>query len=92
VLLQIRPRPPFDFELNATIFAGGDPQIRTYENGRYWQVLRVQRNLTLVTISSRGTVAEPELGDTLELNGKVYYAFPTPEKNKKASSLRLLIK
>jgi len=39
-------------------------------------------NLTLVTISSRGTVSEPELGDTPELNGKVYYAFTTPGKNK----------
>jgi hypothetical protein len=55
-------------------------------------VLRVQSKLTLVIISSRGAVAEPELGDTLELNGEVYYAFPTPEKNKKAFSLRLLIK
>lgn len=82
MLLQIRPLPPFDFDLSATIFAGGDPQIRTYENGTFWQVLCVQSKLTLGTISSRGTVAEPELGDTLELNGKVYYAFTTPGKNK----------
>jgi DNA-3-methyladenine glycosylase II len=65
MLLQIRPLQPFDFELSATIFAGGDPQIRTYEHGTFWQVFRVQSNLTLVTINSRGTVAEPEL--TVEL-------------------------
>jgi DNA-3-methyladenine glycosylase II len=61
MLLQIRPLPPFDFNLSATIFAGGDPQIRTYENGTFCQVFRVQSKLTLVTINSRGTVAEPEL-------------------------------
>ncbi len=66
MLLQIRPLPPFDFELSARIFADGDPQIRAYEHGTFWQVLRVQSNLTLVTISSRGTVSAPEL--TAELH------------------------
>lgn len=61
----LNPVPPFDFQLSATIFAGGDPQIRTYEHGTFWQVLRVQRKLALVTIRSRGTVTEPEL--TVEL-------------------------
>lgn len=65
MLHQIHPLPPFDFGLSATIFTGGDPQIRTYENGHFWQVLRVQSKLTLVTIRSHGTVSEPEL--TVEL-------------------------
>jgi hypothetical protein len=55
MILTLKPASPFDFQLSATIFAGGDPQIRTYENGTFWQVLRVQNDLTLVTIGSRGT-------------------------------------
>ena len=66
--LTLNPVPPFDFQLSATIFTGGDPQIRTYEHGTFWQVLRVQSNLVLVTISSRGTVAEPELSVELRSN------------------------
>jgi DNA-3-methyladenine glycosylase II len=59
--LTIRALPPFDFNLSATIFAGGDPQIRTYQNGKYWQVLRVNDKLVLITITSSGTVDNPEL-------------------------------
>ncbi|MBN1763567.1 MAG: DNA-3-methyladenine glycosylase 2 family protein [Methanomicrobia archaeon] len=58
--LTLKPVPPFDFHLSATIFAGGDPQIRTYENGKYWQVLRTKK-LMLATITSSGTVDTPEL-------------------------------
>jgi DNA-3-methyladenine glycosylase II len=64
--LPLKPNPPFDFQLSATIFAGGDPQIRTYENGRYWQVLRVQHKLLLVTITASGTVDAPELTVALQ--------------------------
>ena len=67
--LTITPVPPFDFQLSATIFAGGDPQIRTYEHGKYWQVLRVNDTLALTTITSSGTVDTPEL--TVELADKV---------------------
>jgi len=64
--LTLHPVPPFDFQLSATIFTGGDPQIRTYENGRYWQVLRVQNNLVLATITTSGTVDAPELTVALQ--------------------------
>jgi DNA-3-methyladenine glycosylase II len=63
--LTLTPVPPFDFNLSATIFAGGDPQIRTYENGKFWQVLRVDGKLVLITITSSRTVDNPEL--TVEL-------------------------
>jgi len=73
--LTIRALPPFDFDLSATIFAGGDPHIRTYENGKFWQVLRFDGKLVLVTISSSGTVDTPEL--TVELTGEI----ATSDKN-----------
>jgi DNA-3-methyladenine glycosylase II len=59
--LKIKPIPPFDFNLSATIFAGGDPQIRTYDNDKYWQVLRVNDTLVLITLSSVGTIDDPAL-------------------------------
>jgi DNA-3-methyladenine glycosylase II len=67
--LRITPVSPFDFDLSATIFAGGDPQIRTYENGKYRQVVRVNDNLILITIISSGTVDNPEL--TVELTDEI---------------------
>jgi DNA-3-methyladenine glycosylase II len=59
--LKIKPIPPFDFNLSATIFAGGDPQIRTYDNDKYWQVLHVNDTLVLITLSSVGTIDDPAL-------------------------------
>ncbi len=59
--LKIRALPPFDFQLSATIFAAGDPRIRTYENGTFWQVLRIDSTLALVSLTASGTVERPEL-------------------------------
>ena len=67
--LKITPVPPFDFHLSATIFSGGDPQIRTYEDGKFWQVLRAHNKLVLITITSSGTVDLPEL--TVELTDAI---------------------
>lgn len=64
--LRIEPAPPFDFGLCATIFSGGDAQIRNYEDGRYWQVVRAHNKLLLITITSSGTVDHPALAVELE--------------------------
>jgi DNA-3-methyladenine glycosylase II len=69
--LRIKPVPPFDFDLSAAIFSDGDRQIRRYENGRYWQVLRVHNTLILSTITSSGTVDKPELSVELQSNEKI---------------------
>ena len=52
---------PFNFDLSARIFTDGDPQIRKYENGRFWQVLKYDKNLVLITVESSGEVENPEL-------------------------------
>jgi len=59
VKLEIAPVPPFDFDLTAMIFSNGDEQIRRYEAGKYWQVMRVGHKLGLITVSSEGSVEKP---------------------------------
>jgi DNA-3-methyladenine glycosylase II len=69
--LKIKPIPPFDFDLSATIFSDGDSQIRTYEHGTYWQVVRAHKKLILITITSSGTVDKPELAVELKSNEEI---------------------
>ena len=66
--LTLTPTPPFDFHLSATIFAGGDPQVRTYADGKFWQVLRVDTQLVLVIVTASGTVEQPELSVDVQSN------------------------
>jgi len=69
--LTITPVPPYDFELSARIFRDGDEQIRKYENGRYWQVIRVGNKLVLVTIKSSGSLDFPRLSVELKSNEEI---------------------
>ena len=55
------PRSPFDFSLSASIFAGGDPQIRTYEDTVFREVLNILDNPVLAEVFSEGSVDEPVL-------------------------------
>lgn len=59
--LKITAVRPFDFGLTAMIFSNGDKEIRRYENGEYWQVVRVGGKLVLVFMTSVGTVEKPIL-------------------------------
>jgi len=61
VQLPLRPVPPFDFDLSAQIFSGGDRQVQKYEKGEYWQVIRINGRLILAVIRSLGTVDKPKL-------------------------------
>jgi DNA-3-methyladenine glycosylase II len=63
---RLKPVPPYDFDLSATIFSSGDKQICRYENGRFWQVIRLGNKLLLATVQSNGTIDRPELALTLE--------------------------
>lgn len=66
VRVTVKPVPPFDFELSANIFSGGDPQIRKYEKGRFWQVIRVGSKPMLTIVTTAGTIDEPRLSVRLE--------------------------
>ena len=59
--LAVKAVPPFDFGLSALVFSGGDRQIRRYENGRFWQVIRIGGKLVLIIVEASGSVEEPEL-------------------------------
>jgi DNA-3-methyladenine glycosylase II len=59
--LTLKPVPPFNFDLSATIFSRGDPQFRNYEDGRFKEAVRVNDAVALLTLWSTGTVEEPVL-------------------------------
>lgn len=64
----IHALPPFNFDLTAQIFSSGDKQIRTYANGKFHQVLRINGNLVLVNLTSMGTIQKPKLNIELKSN------------------------
>jgi DNA-3-methyladenine glycosylase II len=59
--LTVYPISPFNFDLSVRIFVGGDPQIRTYADGRYRQVIKLDGAVALATIASAGSTAHPRL-------------------------------
>jgi DNA-3-methyladenine glycosylase II len=59
--ITVKARKPYDFDLSCRVFSEGDPQIRTYEKKKFWQILRVNNKLIYVGITSSGSVEEPEL-------------------------------
>jgi DNA-3-methyladenine glycosylase II len=77
--LSLAAGSPFNFELSAQIFRNGDEQIRRYEKGRFWQVIRIEDKLALACVESMGTVEKPKL--TVELKTNCELA----EEDKKAA-------
>jgi len=77
--IEITALPPFRFDFSSEIFANGDKQIRSFENGRFWQVIRVNGKLVLAVVESIGTVDEPKLTVELKSDGAI-----TEEDAKKA--------
>lgn len=59
--ITVPASPPFNFDLTAQIFQNGDKQIRTYTNGQFSLVLKINEKLAQVKVSSIGTVERPEL-------------------------------
>jgi DNA-3-methyladenine glycosylase II len=65
-ILTLKCVPPFDFDLSLRLFSGGDKQIRKYEECKFWQVVRIDGKLVLVTLEALGTVDKPEVSVKLE--------------------------
>ncbi len=82
----IRPIPPFDFELSALVFRDGDRQIRKYEDGKYWQVLRINDELIRLCVKTAGTVDEPCLSIEFACN----CSLTRKEKGKATERARVL--
>jgi DNA-3-methyladenine glycosylase II len=55
------PRPPYDFSLSAAIFSVGEPDIRTFEDGVFRQVLDTGNAPVLAEVRSSGTTEDPKL-------------------------------
>jgi DNA-3-methyladenine glycosylase II len=77
--IEITALPPFRFALSCEIFANGDKQIRKYEKGRFWQVIRVNGKPVLAVVESIGTVDEPKVAVELKSDTAI-----TNEDTKKA--------
>ncbi|MCZ7357817.1 MAG: DNA-3-methyladenine glycosylase 2 [Candidatus Methanoperedens sp.] len=71
--MKITPSPPFDFELSSIIFSDGDAQYRRYENGKFWQVIRLDGKLILITVTSTGNVDKPQLSIELSSSEEITY-------------------
>jgi DNA-3-methyladenine glycosylase II len=69
--LTMKTAPPFDFDLSAKIFSDGDKQIRKYENGKFWQVFRVNDKLILIIMKAFGTVDKPKLSIESKSNKEI---------------------
>jgi DNA-3-methyladenine glycosylase II len=63
--ITLLPRPPYDFSLSAAIFSSGEPDIRTFRDGVFCQVLDTGKSLMLAEVRSAGTTDSPELALTL---------------------------
>jgi len=48
--LTIKAQEPFDFDLSAQIFAGGDRQVRVFADGSFSQVINIGGKLILVNM------------------------------------------
>ncbi len=70
---------PFDFDLTAQIFGNGDAQIRTYKDGVFNQVTKLNDQLVLEKISSTGSVEFPKIAIELKAHKPM-----TPQDRQKA--------
>jgi len=66
--VTVKALAPFNFDLTSQIFSSDDPKIRSYSNGMFHQVLKINGNLVLIEVSSAGTVENPELLVELKSN------------------------
>jgi len=73
---------PFNFDLSAQIFSNGDPQIRRYEQGKFWQVIRVDGKLALVCVKPEGNAQNPKLAVELRTDCSL-----TEENKKRARKI-----
>jgi DNA-3-methyladenine glycosylase II len=66
--LNLKAPAPYDFDLSAQIFGSGEPTIRSYTNGEFHQALKINGNLVLIKLTSKGTVEKPRITAELKSN------------------------
>jgi DNA-3-methyladenine glycosylase II len=65
---ELQPLAPFCLELSAQIFAGLNPTVRCFSERVFSQILRVNDQLVLTKVTSKGTVQNPNLQVKLASN------------------------
>lgn len=66
--IKLNTVAPYNFDLSTGTFSHSDPRISGYEEGKFWQVIKVNKKLILVLMESVGTVEEPKFSITLKSN------------------------
>ncbi|MGA2387068.1 MAG: DNA-3-methyladenine glycosylase [Candidatus Bathyarchaeia archaeon] len=69
--LQVEAAAPFNFDLTAQIFRNGDEQIRTFQDGIFRLILKLNDHLILAEVSSVGTTEQPKLAVQLRANNSL---------------------
>jgi DNA-3-methyladenine glycosylase II len=82
----VRCVSPYDFDLSMSLFSNGDRQIRRFEEGKFWQVVRIDRKLFLLTLKAVGTVYQPKIAIDLSSNQSV-----SAEEERKCGQLSSII-
>ena len=67
-IFYIEPLAPFSLELSAQIFLSLNRRVRSFSDDVFSQVLRVNGNLVLAEIKSKGTINKPKLEIQLTSN------------------------
>ena len=80
--LTLQAVSPFNFGLTAQLFQGADEQIRSFTDGEFHQVLRINGKLVLARVTEVGSVEEPKLNVKLQSNSAL-----TAEDAKKAKEI-----
>lgn len=68
--LTLYPVPPHNFLLSTFVFSQGDPEIRKSEGEKFWQVIRINRNLVFAEVTFSGNIEKPSL--KLRLSSKTH--------------------
>jgi DNA-3-methyladenine glycosylase II len=68
---QVKAVAPFNFDLTAQIFRNGDRQIRTFRDGFFSVVLKLDGQLAMVRVSSVGSLDQPRLSIELKANNSL---------------------
>ncbi|MGZ7048001.1 MAG: DNA-3-methyladenine glycosylase family protein [Methanobacterium sp.] len=67
----IKPQEPYNFDLSCTVFRDGNPEIRNYDKGKFWQVIRANNKLIHIEVKSIGDVDKPELSVDMKSNSDI---------------------
>ncbi|MGZ7135762.1 MAG: DNA-3-methyladenine glycosylase family protein [Methanobacterium sp.] len=67
----IKPQEPYNFDLSCMVFRDGNPEIRNYDKGKFWQVIRANNKLIHIEVKSIGDVDKPELSVDMKSNSDI---------------------